>query len=137
MIDPVGQMRLLLPFSVLFAMNLLTCLIVMLLFRSLNIDLATRVDLDSQSLSESLRQFEWKIAICLAISLLTSGLVCLILWVRYSRNIFGSAFALNRHLQLVLTGQTVNELRLRKNDEFQDLANNINEIAKRAISRQP
>ena len=55
--------------------------------------------------------------------------LALLLWAYYSFRIFGPLVAVYRHLRALIDGEYTSRVRLRRHDEFTDLANQLNHLA--------
>lgn len=63
------------------------------------------------------------------LGILIMGLFTFLFWVFFSKNIFGPIVPFRQHLDKLCKGDFASRVRLRKGDEFKDLAEDLNHLA--------
>ena len=125
-IDPRAQLRMLIPFLILLAINIAGFLYLDFSVRSL---LLTWANPDSPRELEIIHQIMLSISIISTVVMATTGLAALALWLRYSHRWVGPCVAINRHIKRLLARDYSESIRLRKHDELSEIADNLNALA--------
>lgn len=126
-IDARGLFRLSIPFFVLLITNVATVFAVSWQASSSisSIDIG-----DARAMAIAL-DLEHTIMNTLVISMFATGILCFLLWVFYSHRIFGPMVAIRGQVERMERGDYDGSILLRKNDEFKDLAEDLNRLAVR------
>ncbi len=133
-IDPKAQLRFAQPFGILILTSFAT--INLIFWQIFNV----RETVGSSAPPESLAVLNGIIGqvtlmACLGMTLM--GLLSLVLWIVYSHRIFGPVVPLRRQIESLRAGNYDVRIRLRRNDEFKDLAEELNKLAEHLKKQTP
>jgi HAMP domain-containing protein len=124
-VDSRALLRLSIPFFVLLLSNLVIFLIVS---RQMSRALEGAMDSNPGAIAV-MAPLMWTVLSTLMWGMCVLGLFSMILWVIYSHRIFGPVVPIRRHLARLIAGNYDEKMTLRKNDEFKEIARDLNRLA--------
>lgn len=133
-IDPGALFRLSLPFIVLVMIS--AAIIVAMDTLVLNALKEAAAGDANAALIAPLNELVSKIFLVAVVGLTTLGSVCIFFWFVVSHRIFGPTIPFRRHIQSLIDGDYTVRVQLRKRDEFQDLAEALNQLTNKLQERQ-
>lgn len=125
LINPQAQLRLFAPFLVLFALQCGFVIYAYLKVSSLVEDL---IAVESMNVAQAMG-LSGDLMIAGGIAMTASGILSFLFWIITSHRIFGPIVAIRRFIRGLEEGHFSQTLRLRKNDELKDVAEDLNSLA--------
>lgn len=125
-VDPKAQLRFAQPFAILLVASLAT---INLIFWQV---FSSKGSMASSAPPEALAFLNNAMAQAVlysSIGMLVIGILTLMLWLVYSHRIFGPMVPIRRQVEALKSGNYDFKINLRKNDEFKELANELNQLA--------
>jgi methyl-accepting chemotaxis protein len=125
-VDPKAQLRFAQPFAILLVASLAT---INLLFWQV---FSSRGAMSSSAPPEAIAYLNnamGQAVMFSSIGMFVIGVLTLILWLVYSHRIFGPMVPIRRQVEALKSGNFDFKINLRKNDEFKELADELNQLA--------
>lgn len=132
-VDPKAQLRFAVPFVILFFVSLGT---INLIFWQV---FSQRTSMASSAPPEALaflNNVMGQAVIWSSLGMVLIGLVSLILWMIYSHRIFGPVLQIRRQVDSMKSGNFDFKIVLRRRDEFQELAEELNALAQQLKAKR-
>lgn len=129
MVDAKGQLRLFVPLAILLCGSMT---LVITLYRVMASSLGEFTQLASAECITVLANFIevlYRLEIIVSVGFIGLGILTFVLGIFYSHRIYGPKVALIRQVKSLIEGDYSAEAKLRKHDEFQDLAAELNRLA--------
>lgn len=131
-IDPKAQLRFVKPFIILM---LVAFLVINTIFWQILALRGEAGDAANTALFAALSGLMSQIVFISSLGMILLGILSLVFWIVYSHRIFGPVVSLRRHITSLLEGKYDSRVKLRKNDELKDLADDLNKLAESLQSR--
>jgi HAMP domain-containing protein len=131
-IDPKAQLRFAQPFAILILASFTT---INFIFWEV---FSTRSTMSSSAPPEVLAVLNGimgQLVLMSSLGMALIGLLTLVLWIVYSHRIFGPQVPIRRQVANLMKGDYDYKINLRKNDEFKDLADDLNKLAEHLKSQ--
>lgn len=131
-VDPKAQLRFAKPFAILVFASFGA---INLIFWRIS---GVRDSMSSNASSEMLavlNDIMGQLVLMCSLGMALIGLLTLLLWIVYSHRIFGPQVPIRRQVANLMKGDYDYKISLRKNDEFKELAEELNSLAEHLKSR--
>lgn len=125
-IDPMAQLRFAKPFGILILVSFAT--INLIFWKVLNVRVAAEAAASTDAIV-ILNNMMSQLVLWASAGMAVIGLLTLILWIIYSHRIFGPLVPIRRQVQNLIKGDYDFQIKLRKNDELKELAEELNALA--------
>jgi methyl-accepting chemotaxis protein len=123
-IDSKALLRLSIPFFILLISNLIiTFLVCHETSRSLE-----EIAADDLKTAAMIVQLSNTILFTLVSGITVLGVLSFLLWVVFSHRVFGPAVPIRRHIKKLIEGNYADSIKLRKYDEFKEVAEDLNQL---------
>jgi HAMP domain-containing protein len=126
-IDPKAQMRLAQPFGVLLLISVGMVMMIFWQIFSLHGDMGDSVHAQDLPVLKTILS---KVVLTASLGIGLMGLLAVSLWIYFSHRIFGPVVPIRRHIKNLMDGNFSGEIKLRSNDEFKDIAGDLNELTR-------
>lgn len=125
-VDTKAQIRLAVPFFVLLTVS---CGLIIYLFIMISSLLGMYVDEVGLAVWAEVSETNVQVFWVCAGGVACLGLLCGVLWLNASHRIFGPMVKIQRHIDDLMAGRYDSRIQLRRFDEFQDLAEQLNQLS--------
>lgn len=128
-VDQRARLRLLMPFAILVGAVSLLAVSLHSVIKAISETYSRQIQSQGPEIVGLFHQLMERVERILIVDIGLIGTMALVLWAFYSLKIFGPQVAIHRHIQALISHDYKARIRLRRFDEFTDLAAQLNVLA--------